>query len=94
MLGVGQSKTPVEVGRSVSHSSLGLKWVIACVKKQFYLNVNISIVFLYFLHSPEQRFTDLVREDSEEDPLPRLILKRQNSLSDESGPPEVCMHAI
>lgn len=50
-------------------------------------------MFLYFPHSPEQRFTDLVREDSEEDPLPKLILKRQNSLSDESGPPEVCMYA-
>ncbi|XP_028404430.1 cAMP-regulated phosphoprotein 21-like [Dendronephthya gigantea] len=37
---------------------------------------------------PEHRFSDLVREDSEEDPLPKLILKRQNSLSDESGPPE------
>ncbi|CAB4014371.1 Isoleucine--tRNA ligase, cytoplasmic, partial [Paramuricea clavata] len=36
---------------------------------------------------PEHRFTDFVREDSEEDPLPKLILKRQNSLSDESGPP-------
>jgi hypothetical protein len=52
----------------------------------------IFLNFLYirvFLFSPEHRFTELVREDSEEDPLPRLILKRQNSLSDESGPTEV-----
>ena len=44
-----------------------------------------------FLFSPEQRFSDLVREDSEEDPSPKLILKRQDSLSDESGPLEVCL---
>ncbi|XP_046845770.1 cAMP-regulated phosphoprotein 21-like isoform X2 [Xenia sp. Carnegie-2017] len=34
---------------------------------------------------PEHRFIDLVHEDSEEDPSPKLILKRQQSLSDDSG---------
>ena len=42
-----------------------------------------------FLFSPEIRFSDLVREDSEEDPSPKLILKRQDSLVEESAPPRV-----
>ena len=43
--------------------------------------------------SPESRFLELIpREESEdlEGAVPRLILKRQNTPSDDSTPPKVC----
>lgn len=46
------------------------------------------------LFSPEARFSELVREDSEEDPLPKLILKRQNSSIDESTPSEASLSML
>lgn len=62
-----------------------------------YIFANSHVIIKLFVYnnqyillfSPEHRFIDLVHEDSEEDPSPKLILKRQQSLSDDSGPHEV-----
>ena len=49
--------------------------------------------YLLSFFSPESRFLELIpREESEdlEGAVPRLILKRQNTPSDDSTPPKVC----
>lgn len=47
-----------------------------------------------FFYRPENRFLDLIPREESEDPessVPRLILKRQNTPSDDSTPPKVCI---